>query len=94
MTEQTQIILQIQKVIHLVIHKSDLREHAFLDTLLHKLQALKSSLESGEETIVFKHHINGALRAYLETDLVESYEEPLVRELDLLESMLKNNSFN
>lgn len=89
MTDNTETILQIKKVIHLVIQKKSLRGHAFLDTLLHKLQVLKSSLESGEERLDYKMSINGALRAYLDTDLVESFEEPLVRELDLLEGMLK-----
>ncbi|WP_404460875.1 hypothetical protein [Sutcliffiella horikoshii] len=93
MTDNTETFLRIQKVIHLVIQKKSLREHAFLDTLLHKLQVLKSSLESEEEKLDYKKHIHGALRAYLDTDLVESFEEPLVRELDLLEGMLKNNCF-
>ncbi|MEA3318685.1 MAG: hypothetical protein U9Q88_01575 [Bacillota bacterium] len=89
MKDNTETFLQIQKVIHLVIHKKSLREHAFLDTLLHKLKVLKYGLELGQENLDYKKHINGALRAYLDTDLAESFEEPLVRELDLLEGMLK-----
>ncbi len=82
MIDKSKTIIQIQKVIHLVIQKKCLREHAFLEGLFHRLQDLKFRLESGEEMVDYKHNINGALRAYLETDLVGSYEEPLVRELD------------
>ncbi|WP_404429575.1 hypothetical protein [Sutcliffiella horikoshii] len=86
MTQNNQTILQIKKVIQLAENKKRKQNHAFLNTLLNKLHTLKYDLELGKGS---QQSINGALRAYFDTNLVESYEEPLVMELDRLESMLK-----
>ncbi|MGG3625193.1 hypothetical protein ABES25_16755 [Bacillus gobiensis] len=82
--------LQVQKVIDLVIEKKNEREHEFLDTLLRRLQDLLDALNTNKLDDIRKNpRIKGALRAYFDTNLVKSYEEPLVVELDKLELMLK-----
>ncbi|MGG3640582.1 hypothetical protein ABES38_04235 [Bacillus gobiensis] len=82
--------LQVQKVIDLVIEKKNQREHEFLDTLLRRLQDLLDALNTNKLDDIRKNpRIKGALRAYFDTNLVKSYEEPLVVELDKLELMLK-----
>ncbi len=88
-TEET-IKIQIQKVVNLIIEKKKRKEHNFLDTLVKRLEEILNSLNDNERDVLRKDFsINGAMRAYLETDLVESYKEPLVIELDRLEVMLK-----
>ncbi|MBH0158187.1 hypothetical protein IHV10_17525 [Fictibacillus sp. 5RED26] len=82
---------QIKKVIDIVIEKNTIREHEFLDTLLEKLEKLLGLIgKEGIEDTSVNSGINGVLRAYFDTDLVESYDEPLVIELDKLELMLRD----
>lgn len=88
MTKNYQIILQIEQVILQAENKKRQQSHDYLNTLLKKLHALKHDLELGKDS---QQSISGALRAYFDTSLVESYEEPLVIELDRLESMLKKS---
>lgn len=85
------IKVQVEKVISLVVQKKKHRDHEFLNTLLLNLQQLSAALNNPSSTGDLPKYskINGALRACFDTNLVESYEEPLVVELDLLESMLK-----
>ncbi|GGB67781.1 hypothetical protein [Fictibacillus barbaricus] len=81
---------QIKKVIDKVIEKKNIREHEFLDTLLKRLENLLSAVDTESFKDIRKNSgINGALRAYFDTNLVEGYDEPLVIELDKLEMMLK-----
>lgn len=82
---------QIQKVTELVKKKRNQKDHKYLDTLLLKLKELKkiSSDATDINEIVSKHILKGALKAYFETDLIESYNEPLVIELDKLETLLQ-----
>lgn len=79
---------QIQTVINSVNEKKRKDNHAFYDTLLNRLQHLLKVLEE-KNKVDQDVNLNGALRAYFDTDLVKSYDEPLVIELDKLESMLK-----
>ncbi|PLR78371.1 hypothetical protein CVD25_20610 [Bacillus canaveralius] len=81
---------QVERVIDLVIAKKKQREHPFLDTLLKRLQDLLETIDANNYGDLSKDpKIKGALRAYFDTNLIESYEEPLVVELDKLEMMLK-----
>ncbi|MFE7062062.1 hypothetical protein ACFVAD_07910 [Sutcliffiella sp. NPDC057660] len=91
MQNGSRLKVQVEKVISLVVQKKKQRDHEFLNTLLLNLQQLSEALNNPSSTGDLPKHskINGALRAYFDTNLVESYEEPLVVELDLLESMLK-----
>ncbi|MDY0406303.1 hypothetical protein P5G51_013690 [Virgibacillus sp. 179-BFC.A HS] len=59
-----------------------------------RLQKLLTALNKGSdlENIGTNFGIKGALRAYFDTSIVESYEEPLVKELDKLETMI--NKYN
>ncbi|MBN8209828.1 hypothetical protein JI666_13810 [Bacillus sp. NTK071] len=68
--------------------KKKKRNHEFLDTLLNKLSKLLTEI-SNEGKGKINIELNGVLRAYFDTNLVESYQEPLVIELDKLESMIK-----
>jgi hypothetical protein len=68
------------------LKKKSQREHKFLETLLGRLQDLLKKLNTKDIRNDFE--IKGALRAYFDTDLVESYEEPVI-ELNKLEMMLK-----
>ncbi|MBO0589062.1 hypothetical protein [Sporosarcina sp. E16_8] len=90
METETTIKIQVQKVIDLVIEKKKQNEHKFLDTLLDRMKELLNILSNKEIDGLRKNlSISGAMRAYLDTYIVESYEEPLVIELDRLEKMLK-----
>ncbi|PRS01642.1 hypothetical protein C6W24_05200 [Bacillus atrophaeus] len=84
---------QIKKVIELVLEKKRQCDHKFLDTLLKRLRDTNKALNNEKSLEVIKKNntINGALRAYFDTSLVKSYQEPLVIELDKLEVMLKEN---
>ena len=85
--------IQIKKVIDLVVEKKNDRSHEFLDTLFNNLTKILAEINNeGKQNINIE--LNGALRAYFDTNLVESYEEPLVIELDKLESMLKEVTSN
>jgi hypothetical protein len=88
--ELNNVRVQTQKVIDLVNKKKKQRDHKFLDTLLGRLkELLKSTIESSDTTgLGGNSRLKGALRAYFDTDITESYDEPLVIELDKLEIML------
>lgn len=91
MASETMVKIQVQRVIDLVIEKKNQREHEFLDTLLKRLHVLLAALNTSKLDEIKKNPgIKGALRAYFDTNIVESYEEPLVIELDKLEMMLTN----
>jgi hypothetical protein len=91
MTSETIVQIQVQKVIDLVIEKKNQREDEFLDTLIKRLYVLFKALNTSKlDEIIKNPGIKGALRAYFDTNIVESYEEPLVIELDKLEMMLSN----
>ncbi|UOQ94874.1 hypothetical protein MUO14_08085 [Halobacillus shinanisalinarum] len=84
-----QIKGQVERVIELVTEKKKQADHKFLDTLLNILQDLLAAINANKVDDIRKNpRINGALRAYFDTILVESYGEPLVIELDNLETML------
>ncbi|WP_368503180.1 hypothetical protein AB3N04_13040 [Alkalihalophilus sp. As8PL] len=81
--------LQTKKVLKLALQKKSIHVHGYLDTLIKKLEGLLKDLKVKVlQVIKDKSPVKGALRAYLETNLVESYQEPLVIELDALETML------
>lgn len=91
MPSEIRVKIQVQKVIDLVIEKKNQREHDFLDTLLSRLHDLLEALNTSNlDEIKNNPRINGALRAYFDTNIVKSYEEPLVMELVKLEMMLRN----
>lgn len=92
--ETNNIKIQIQKVMELVSQKKNQREHQFLDTLLDKLLELSEVVNDLEDISKLRKYSNlrGALRAYFDTNLIESYDEPLVIELDKLEIMLQQRT--
>lgn len=92
--EMNNIKIQIQKVMDLVNQKKNKREHKFLDTLLDRLQKLLETVNDIDDINDLRKDSNlrGALRAYLDTNLIESYDEPLVIELDKLEIMLQQRT--
>ncbi|WP_035099135.1 hypothetical protein [Anoxybacteroides tepidamans] len=92
--EMNNIKIQIQKVMDLVNQKKNKREHKFLDTLLDRLQKLLETVNDIDDINDLRKYSNlrGALRAYFDTNLIESYDEPLVIELDKLEIMLQQRT--
>lgn len=91
MPRETIVKIQVQKVIDLIIEKKYQREHGFLDTLLIRLHDLLEALNTSNLDEIKKYpRVNGALRAYFDTNIEKSHEEPLVIELDKLEMMLSN----
>jgi hypothetical protein len=92
--EMNNIKIQIQKVMDLVYEKKNQREHKFLDTLLDKLKELSETVNTNSNIDELRKDskLKGALRAYFDTNLVESYDEPLVIELDKLEVMLQQKT--
>ncbi|KXZ13089.1 hypothetical protein P4T89_09890 [Bacillus nakamurai] len=77
---------QVQIVINLIQDRKRNNEHSFYDTLLNRLYKIYELLK---EERLRNENINGAMRAYLDTNLVKSYSDPLVIELDKLEMLLK-----
>ncbi|KXZ23305.1 hypothetical protein AXI59_09430 [Bacillus nakamurai] len=77
---------QVQIVIDLIQDRKRNNEHSFYDTLLNRLYKIYDLLK---EERLRNENINGAMRAYLDTNLVKSYSDPLVIELDKLEMLLK-----
>ncbi|MGG2091934.1 hypothetical protein AB1283_04275 [Bacillus sp. S13(2024)] len=81
---------QIEVVIQIVKSKKLEEEHPFYDNVLKRLDTLLNYLQNGNRTndeLEFRK-VKGALRAYLDTALVKGYDDPLVIELDNLETML------
>lgn len=90
MTNKKDIISQIKKVMELVNEKKKLNNHKYLDSLHYRLHSLLSSLIDEDIDQIESSSLNGALRAYLDANLANSYE-PLVLEMNELEEMLSEN---
>ncbi|WZY01303.1 hypothetical protein NSQ26_04515 [Bacillus sp. FSL W7-1360] len=87
---------QIQEVIRLTLRKKHETGDSFLDTLLKKLKKAYKELDENVKPTISQNPMNlspidGAIRAYYDSGLVKRDDEPIIVELDKLESMLRNH---
>ncbi|MDL4842131.1 hypothetical protein [Aquibacillus rhizosphaerae] len=90
MRNDKEIKEQVNIVINLIETKKKIKQHEFLDDLLNRLHKLLEYF--GEKEFLKIYRIKGAVRTYFDTNLLDDYNEPLVIELDRLESMLNNQA--
>ncbi|WP_377865790.1 hypothetical protein [Bacillus sp. R86525] len=82
------LLSQIEIVIEITKNKQ--KEDPFYKDLLKRLNRLANYLQSNHYTNdgLESHRIKGTVRAYTDTGLVKSFDDPLLIELDTLEIML------
>ncbi|HDR7782387.1 MULTISPECIES: hypothetical protein [Bacillus] len=94
MFKNTNVLLcQIEIVIEITKNKQKEKEDPFYEDLLKRLNRLANYLQSNDYTNdgLESRRIKGAVRAYTDTGLVKSFDDPLLIELDKLETMLNEN---
>jgi hypothetical protein len=82
------LLIQIGIVIEIIKDKQ--KEDPFYNDLLKRLNRLANYLQSNDYTNngLESRRIKGAVRAYTDTGLVKSFDDPLLIELDKLETTL------
>ncbi|CUB26863.1 hypothetical protein BN2127_JRS7_00153 [Bacillus subtilis] len=83
MCSETKLKKQVEKVIDLVLEKKSLvnqEDHNYLNTLFKKFVGEFLNDNENIEKIKQQTFVKGALRAYFENFLVDSYQKPLVVE--------------
>ncbi|MGN7894609.1 hypothetical protein ACTJJY_21305 [Bacillus sp. 22475] len=87
------LLSQIKIVIEITKNKQKEKEDPFYEDLLKRLNRLANYLQSNDYTNdgLESRRIKGAVRAYTDTGLVKSFDDPLLIELDKLETMLNEN---
>lgn len=84
MCSETKLKKQVEKVIDLVLEKKSLVNQEDLKKFVGEFLNDYENIEKIKQQTFVK----GALRAYFENYLVDSYQKPLVVELDKLKTML------
>ncbi|MED0874592.1 hypothetical protein [Bacillus mobilis] len=94
MSKNANVLLsQIEIVIKITKNKQKEKEDPFYEDLLKRLNLLANYLQNNNYTNdgLVSRRIKGAVRAYTDTGLVKSFDDPLLIELDKLETMLNEN---
>ncbi|MED0932914.1 hypothetical protein P4T29_15055 [Bacillus mobilis] len=94
MSKNANVLLsQIEIVIKITKNKQKEKEDPFYEDLLKRLNLLANYLQNNNYTNdgLESRRIKGAVRAYTDTGLVKSFDDPLLIELDKLETMLNEN---
>ncbi|MGZ7149726.1 hypothetical protein [Bacillus cereus group sp. BfR-BA-01379] len=94
MSKNANVLLsQIEIVIEITKNKQKEKEDPFYEDLLKRLNLLANYLQNNNYTNdgLESRRIKGAVRAYTDTGLVKSFDDPLLIELDKLETMLNEN---
>lgn len=93
MNERKDLLNKTQKVIKLANEKAKNTNHGYINTLLKKLNKLYDNLQDDSISLEFikenNGFLDGAVRAYFDTNLPESYEETFLIELGDLEMEFK-----